>query len=295
MRPLRAALAAAALASSLAVAPSVVAAPPGPKTMVALGDSFASGPLIPVQQDDPAGCLRSSMNYAHQVADELALALTDVTCSGAQTKDMWASQQTSPEHELDQPRNPAQLRAVRPDTDVVTLQIGGNDIGFVDLARTCAEGEARGVGCEEAVAEKRPFARITATKPKIAAVIAHIASVSDAAVYVLGYPGIFKVYGEAWCPAMAAPPQDAKYLRSIQVALNTMIRQVAIESGATYVDVYRPSAGHSACDLPVLRWVEPIVPVGPAFPVHPNLTGMTAIADILTEVIWPKGLPRRTA
>lgn len=32
---------------------------------VALGDSYAAGPLIPNQIGPPLGCLRSSNNYAH--------------------------------------------------------------------------------------------------------------------------------------------------------------------------------------------------------------------------------------
>src|SRR5687767_2682895 len=119
------ALCAAALTLPLASSGSVVAAPSanaGPKAMVALGDSFASGPLVPVQYEQPWGCLRSSNNYAHQVARELDLALTDVTCSGASTKHLWETHGVSPEQEFDEygspvggtghPGNPPQLDAL---------------------------------------------------------------------------------------------------------------------------------------------------------------------------------------
>ena len=307
----------AALVAAIATAnalPTAVATPnpnAGPKTMVALGDSFASAPLVPVQYEQPWGCMRSSNNYAHQVARELDLALTDVTCSGAQTKHMEKeSQGVSPEEELAEyggsfgyegyPGNPPQLDARRPDTDVVTLQIGGNDIGFVDIARTCAEGEVAGPGCEEAVAETDPDGAIEQAARDITAVLEEIHRRSPgAAIYVLGYPGIFKIGETAGCPAMAAEETDAKYLRGIHEKLNAMIQRVADDpaqtysAAASYVDVYTPSAGHTACDLPAIRWVEPIVPVNAAYPVHPNLGGMTAIGDILVEQIWPKGLPRR--
>jgi lysophospholipase L1-like esterase len=300
------------LIASTLLGPTVDAAPRGPKTMVALGDSYASGPLVPVQYEQPWGCLRSSLNYAHQVATELDLALTDVTCSGADTDDMWSTHGVSPEAELAEhggalgydghPGNPPQLDALRPDTDVVTLQIGGNDIGFLDLALTCGEGAVSGDGCRAAVEAEQPFDRIAETAPKIAAVLEEIVRRSpSASVYVLGYPGIFKLGPDASCPEMAVGEDDAQYLRSIQEALNEMIRSVAdadaagYSDRATYVDVYTPSAGHTACDLPALRWVEPIVPINAAAPVHPNLGGMTAIRDILTEAVWPKGLPRRDA
>jgi lysophospholipase L1-like esterase len=306
------ALSVAAVAMSL-VPTAGVAAPSanaGPKSLVALGDSFASGPLVPVQYEQPWGCLRSSNNYAHQVARELDLALTDVTCSGASTKHLWETHGVSPEQEFEEygspvggtghPGNPPQLDALSPTTDIVTLQIGGNDIGFGGLATTCGEGALTGTGCREAVAAERPFEKIDATAPKIAAVLDEIHRRAPAAkVYVLGYSGIFRIGPTASCEAMGVGEEDAVYLRSIQEALNAMIETVAeaddrsYSTVTSYVDVYGPSAGHTACDLPAIRWVEPIVPVNAAAPVHPNLGGMTAIRDLLVTEIWPAGLPRR--
>jgi lysophospholipase L1-like esterase len=316
----RLALVGAVCAATLAtpfVSASVAAptAKSGPKSIVALGDSFASGPLVPVQYEQPFGCLRSSNNYAHQVARELDLALVDVTCSGASSKHMWETHGVSPEQEFNEygspvgdtghPGNPPQLDALSPTTDIVTLQIGGNDIGFGGLATTCGEGAIRGsfedTGCRQAVAAEDPFGKIAATAPKIAAVLTEIHDRAPGAkVYVLGYSAIFKIGPTARCEAMGVGEEDAQYLRSIQESLNAMIASVADApdrsySGTTrYVDVYGPSAGHSACDLPAIRWVEPIVPVNAAAPVHPNLGGMTAIRDILADEVWPKGLPRRT-
>jgi hypothetical protein len=63
------------------------------------------------------------------------------------------------------------------------------------------------------------------------------------------------------------------------VKLKQMIERAADQTGATYVDLYAPSAGRTACDLPALRWVEPIVPVNAAFPIHPNVNGMRGFAD----------------
>ena len=292
--------------------PAADAWPRPPKTMVALGDSFASGPLIPVGSEQPTTCFRSSNNYAHQVARSLALQLVDMTCSGAETVDMRHPQVPTPENYLDplavfvgdirfdyEPKqvNPPQFTALRKNTDVVTLQIGGNDIGFLDLALTCGQGEFAGPGCKEAVAAKKPFEQIKATAPKIASVLKEIHRRSPhAKIYVLGYSGIFKIGKNASCPAMAAGEEDARYLRSVQEALNRMIRSVA-DSGrasysrnAQYVDVYTPSEGHTACDLPAIRWLEPIVPVNAAFPAHPNLGGMSAIRKILVPEIWPHEL-----
>ena len=46
-------------------------AAPASADYVALGDSYAAGPLIPLQLK-PYGCLKSSNNYAHLAAPKLA-------------------------------------------------------------------------------------------------------------------------------------------------------------------------------------------------------------------------------
>ena len=56
---------------------------------VALGDSYAAGPLIP-NQLLPLGCLKSDHNYAHLSAASIGLTLRDPSCSGATTDDMTA-------------------------------------------------------------------------------------------------------------------------------------------------------------------------------------------------------------
>src|SRR5882757_3915094 len=117
------------LASTTATA-AVAAAPLGP--YVALGDSYVSGPLIPNQVD--IGCLRSDHNYPSLVAAAIgASAFSDASCGGATTDEMTQSQ-------IDGliTVNGPQLNAVTSDDKLVTLGIGGNDIGFIGIILTCA-------------------------------------------------------------------------------------------------------------------------------------------------------------
>jgi lysophospholipase L1-like esterase len=257
----------------------------GPKTYVALGDSYAAGPLIPMQEE-PWGCLRSTNNYAKLLARRLGLTLRDATCSGAETEDMIASQGVSPEP------NPPQFDRLDTRTGLVTLQIGGNDIGFSGIAEECLRAAFEQRSCKSsyvdpATGRDELRRRIDATAPDVAAVIQGIHARSPKAdVLVLGYPSIFRVGpGPASCPAMAVGEDDAVYLRGVQEALNDMIRSAAEGNGAEYVDVYGPSAGKTACDLPVLRWVEPLVPVNAAAPIHPNLNGMAGMSDVVEAAV----------
>ncbi len=58
----------------------------GPTSYVALGDSYTAGPLIPNQQPNPLGCLKSDHNYRHLVALALQVpTFRDASYSGATT------------------------------------------------------------------------------------------------------------------------------------------------------------------------------------------------------------------
>jgi lysophospholipase L1-like esterase len=276
-----------ALAAAVGLTPVDAKPAPPSNTYVALGDSYAAGPFIPAPEA-PWGCLKSTNNYAKLLAGRLGLELRDATCSGAQTRDMTGSQGVSPEP------NPPQFDRLDRATALVTLQIGGNDIGFGGIAQTCGEAAANGESCRSQYVNPTTGAdelrrRIDETAPKVAAVIQGIHDRSPhAKVLVLGYPGIFRIGapGEpASCPAMGVGEEDAQYLQGVQVALNGMIRTAAQANHATYVDVYTASAGRTACDLPALRWVEPLVPVNAAAPIHPNLNGMLGMSDVVERAL----------
>lgn len=286
------AIAAAAAVGVVATLAGVPTAPAGASanTYVALGDSYTAGPLIPVQEE-PWGCLRSTNNYPKKLAERLGLTLRDASCSGARTDDMAGPQEVLPEP------NPPQLDRLDPQVGLVTLQIGGNDIGFAGIVETCAEAGLQGRSCRSVYVDEVTGAdelrrRIKATAPKIAGVIDVIHSrAPKAKVLVLGYPGIFRIGAAvpASCPEMVVREADAQYLRGVHEALNTMIEATAEANDATYVDVYEPSAGRTACDVPAFRWVEPIVPLHAAAPVHPNLNGMLGVSDVLLEAVRPNG------
>jgi hypothetical protein len=253
------------------------------KAYVALGDSYAAGPLIPVMEQ-PWGCLKSTNNYPKLLAKRLGLTLQDATCSGARTDDMWHPQNVSPTP------NPAQFDRLTATTGLVTLQIGGNDIGFGSIAQDCGSAAVQGQSCRSQFANPdgtdKLDQRIAGALPKVVDVVNGIKARSpQAKIYLLGYPSIFRLGPVASCPAMGVGEADAQYLRGVQEKLNGMVAQAATSAGATYFDIYAPSAGRTACDLPVLRWVEPLVPVNAAAPIHPNLNGMRGVSDLLEQAI----------
>ncbi len=254
---------------------------PPPDTYVALGDSFVAGPLIPVQDTGPtAGCLRSSNNYPHLVAPSTGLPkFVDVSCSGAQTKHMMEEQGVNPGP------NPPQFNALSLTTGLVTIGIGGNDIGFSNVGTTCGQAFLTGGSCQNSFTP--PLSeRIAATAPKVDVVLDAIRSLApQARILVTNYLPIFPegpdpITGIEGCPPqMPINPADVPFLRGVQKQLNQMLADQAAANGAVLVDAYTAGIGHDACKDPVTRWVEPAVFVPLAAPVHPNLAGMQAVAN----------------
>jgi lysophospholipase L1-like esterase len=269
------------LISMLVLAAPAVAAPD--PAYVSLGDSYTAGPFIPLQVP-PFGCLKSNNNYPNLTARNLGITLKDASCSGAETEDMTSPQGVDP----DGP-NPPQFDSLTKHTRIVTLQIGGNDIGFSSIARDCTSTTNEGTPCQDRyVHDGRDeiSERIQATAPKVAAVLQGIHARSPRArVLVVNYAAILPDEGPGCWPQMPITDGDVPYVRAKQKELNAMMATQAAANGAELIDWYTASIGHDACKPPVIRWVEPVVPVNAAAPVHPNLGGMIGASEVLTAAL----------
>ena len=262
--------------------PTSASAAPPPGRYVALGDSFTSGPVIPTQVD--LNCVRSNRNYPSIVAGTIpSSSFADVSCGGATTGDIL----NPGSGQLGQ-QVPAQISAVNAATALVSLGIGGNDIGFSSIINTCAEDSLDnpfGTPCRDrytAGGTDQLRARITATVPKITAVLQAIrAKAPNARVVVLGYIAILPDSGYGCWPKVPVAFGDVPYLRGVQKALNSMLASTAAANGATYVDVYTPSIGRDACKGSSTRWVEGLIPENSAAPFHPNARGEQGMASVL--------------
>jgi hypothetical protein len=245
---------------------------------VSLGDSYAAGPFIP-NPVLPLGCLKSDHNYPHLAAPSIG-PLKDPSCSGAKTGDMANPQSI----EIDGP-NPPQFNSLSATTEVVSLTIGGNDIGFSEVAQSCITFNPFSSPCRDKYnsgGHDQLAERIEATAPKVAAVLQGIHARSPGArVYVLNYPAIFPETGNGCWPQMPVSFSDAPYLRATEQRLDAMIATQAAANEATLVNWYQASIGHDACKSSSVRWVEPLIPNQPAAPIHPNLAGMQGAANLL--------------
>ncbi|HEX3591231.1 MAG TPA: SGNH/GDSL hydrolase family protein [Pseudonocardiaceae bacterium] len=253
---------------------------------VALGDSYASGPLIPNQSLHPVGCGRSDHDYAGDLARSMGIpSLVDVSCGGADTTDM-TSPQSVPLGGTNQP----QFDALTAATDLVTVTIGGNDIGFTSIVETCAEQSITnpfGAPCRKhytAGGTDQLAAAVDATAPKVAAVLAGIRQrAPHARVVVVGYLRILPPTTGCW-PVMPIAAGDVPYLDGVEHELNAMLGARAAAAGDVFVNPGN-TTGHDVCQPESRKWVEGVVPTNLAFPVHPNAAGMAEVASLLRAAV----------
>lgn len=247
---------------------------------VALGDSYAAGLGLPPYTNQPAsGCSQSAENYAHQVASEWELLLNDASCSGAVAANIVGTPQQTGEGTA-----PPQSQALNSDTQVVTVSIGGNDLGFAAIAEYCtaltADGPILGdLQLDNCRSHFQPDAGTDllqqrlkeVVEPAVRAALASIvAAAPNAVVIVVGYPaitpdaahtpagGCFRSALESGSGSGAGPGPfaanafpftdvDVPYLHSIEAGLNATLKRQAEAAGAIFIDTFADSQAHSAC------------------------------------------------
>jgi lysophospholipase L1-like esterase len=255
---------------------------------VALGDSYTAGPLIAEQLPDPTGCLRSDHNYPHLVATALPVSsFQDASCSGAGTGEMTAPQDVNPG-----PPNPPQFDRLEKATQLVTIEIGGNDIGFEEIVRACAPADRSSTPCQDRYVhggDDEIKDRIAKTGPKVGDVLDGIRKRSpNARIFLVNYLSILPETGSGCWPQVPFADADVPYLRTKQHELNAELAKQAAAKKATLVDAFTSSVGHDACQPAGIRWVEPIIGFSGAAPLHPNRLGMECTAVAALGAIAPR-------
>ncbi|MER5275967.1 SGNH/GDSL hydrolase family protein [Streptomyces sp. NPDC002809] len=291
----------------LANAPQAAAA--AAHEWVALGDSYTAG-VIPAAGDTfevpRDGCERTDLSYPQVIDRDLGglIELTNVSCGAATIEDVTFRAQEpigrhlppfSEDPDYPFPPVPPQSAAVGDGTDVVTVGVGGNTLGFEGILRTCLElgSGSGGVGtpCRDALADGIPdrLAKVSKDYDAMLAVLHERAP--GARILAVGYPTVIPKdtskcrYNdlEQFGPITQG---DLDWLRQdVMEPLNKAIEKSAGSHDATgFVDLYDSSRNHSVCDGG--KWVEGILADGfqPAL-VHPNARGHRNASDHVTAAI----------
>ncbi|RZS36399.1 lysophospholipase L1-like esterase [Herbihabitans rhizosphaerae] len=237
---------------------------------VALGDSFTSGTGVPAQVD--LVCTRSDRNYPSLLAAAIKPAkFVDVSCGGATTKDLTGRQFgiVAPQYD-----------ALTKDTDLVTMGMGGNDVGFAEIIVRCGAlslTNPLGSPCKDSLTaggKDQLRERFTAFAPKLGEAVRGIKErAPKARVVLVGYPAILPPKDGCF-PIVPISRGDVAYLDGVNQLLNSIVAEQAAANGAEFVDAFTSSRGHDVCTPPGTKWVEGLLPTDAAAPVHPNAAGL---------------------
>lgn len=256
-----------------------------PLRYVALGDSVAAEPGVP-DPAPPPGCQKSTNNYPSVLARRLKPAkVTDVTCSGATSADITSRAQLTADGPV-----PPQIDAVEPDTTLITVTIGGNDVGLAADAAQCRAASVDSPPCVDKFVVNGVdtiSAAIGAQLPVWAQMIDDLRGKAPRARIVLvGYPMFIRPGG--CLSEQPILPKDADYFQSKVDEIDDHEQQVAAGKKVGFFDTRPLSAGHDMCAAPDERYVEGFNVASPAEPLHPNARGAAAMADGLAAYLDDK-------
>ncbi|MFE2536020.1 SGNH/GDSL hydrolase family protein [Streptomyces sp. NPDC059371] len=276
---------------------------------VALGDSYTAG-VIPAAGDifeiPRDGCERTDLSYPQVIDRDLGglIELTNVSCGAATIEDVTFRAQEpigrhlppfSEDPDYPFPPVPPQSEAVKSGTDVITVGVGGNTLGFDEILRKCLElGQGSGgVGtpCKEELAAGIP-GKLTKVSKDYDAMLAKLHEKGPhAKILAVGYPTIIpkdtsKCRYNDLHQFLSITQGDLDWLRQdVLEPLNKAIEKSAGAHGsATFVDLYDSTRNHSVCDAG--KWVEGILDSDdrPTL-VHPNARGHRNAADHVASAI----------
>jgi lysophospholipase L1-like esterase len=258
---------------------------------VALGDSYSAGvgaEATAADHNPLDRCHRTSKAYYHEVARTFRFAKGSSfwACSGATTRDVLKGRGGEP----------PQIGRIGRDTSLITISIGGNDVGFSKVLAGCVVKFPWSKGCTRQgteIAEK-----MSDLRQNLSGLLAEItARAPYARVIVMGYPKAFSEVSGVDGDNITV--SDQRWLNARAYDLGRLIRQTAAEADARkvathapgsveFVDAYSAFAGHEvgsrdaymnglAVKLPALE-AEPRS-------YHPTIAGQHALARLFIDQI----------
>ncbi len=254
-------------------------------TVVALGSSFAAGPLIPPVVDADAG--RSGRNYPHLVAARLGADLVDLTVSGATTATILDEPQTTFTGKVYAP----QIEGVPRNADVVTITAGGNDIDYTATTLFAAFRRLDPAHpVSRMLAERFPDGlqepsdeMVETAESGLVRIVQCVADrTENARVVLVDYLTVIGggTSGGAWFDEA-----ERDLLLRMRTALEGAYQRAAARSGAELVRMSELSRDHGVDAA--APWVRGLLtdPAAGAASFHPNAAGMERVADELCRLL----------
>lgn len=269
---------------------------PPPDTYVAMGDSYQSGVGAGnYYPDTNVGgvneCLRSPNAYAPYLVGNgsIPYRLDFVACSGAKIEDLYTPQWNEPR---------SQMSHLDERTALVTVGIGGNNLGFGPLIADCVLKHFIFSSCEDAYDGQVTDALLALYDHptglnRLQTVYSDVRfSAWRGRALAFGYPRFFGLAGGSdwWSSGLLVPRcqnirvSDQLWINHKIQQLDTAIRVSAESMGLEYVDIYDASQGHELCkgDPGFLNGID----LGNRVQsFHPTAYGHTVIAGFLRDAL----------
>lgn len=229
----------------------------------ALGDSFAAG--VGANSYLERTCYTSSKSYPKLLdADTDKKLVVFPACSGTDTADVLARQ----------------IGAIPTTAKLVTVTVGGNDVGFADVMQNCFV--LPNSSCSSKIAAGAAIAASPEFTADVIAVVDGIqARAPGAKVIVAGYPLLF------WENSSGANPKYvwANEVNDETVDLNNVIEAATASAGGVFVDVEDDFAGHGIGSSS--PWINDWNWLSSTNSFHPTAAGYVAYAAAIRTVPIP--------
>lgn len=226
------------LASPSSGAPSPAAAP----LLYAMGDSYASGYGNPTETD--ASCSRSAEGYPYVASDALGMELQDRACAGATvSRGILGSQLRNVRIMA---RQLGGMKASRVPA-VVTMSIGGDDLGVYPWLAQCVEKE-----CGTAADDEKLQGQLASVEKSIRKVYTTASTLFENTAkpvfLAVGYPTPLPTELPADCLSTEGLTQDElDWFQLVMVSLNEVVRDAAAGFDFAHYVPAVSTVGHDAC------------------------------------------------
>jgi lysophospholipase L1-like esterase len=221
---------------------------------VALGDSYSSGVGAGSYIGSSGSCDRSTNAYPAlwDTANQPASYVSEA-CSGATTATVLSSQ----------------LSALSTATTLVSITVGGNDVGFSSVMETCVLESTS--SCVSAVnhAEALTASQLPGELDSVLSAIS--ADAPNARVVVLGYPDLYDLNRSSSCIGLSTT--DRTDLNQGADQLDSQIQAAAARHSDVFADVRGAFTGHEICDSG--SWLHSVNFLDISESYHPTASGQS--------------------
>jgi lysophospholipase L1-like esterase len=267
------------------------------ESLIAIGDSYSSGEGAGNYEPDSNRhndtCHRSPAAWPQRLAEDFELVtLPSLACSGARIRDVLTGRDG---HEPERRRS--QIERIPSRANVITVTIGGNDMGFGNVIRRCVLGN-----CASRSIRDRVGADIAQVGRRLPGVYEKLKKAApNATVIVSTYPRLFPRGSDlkdadgncaAWKRISA---REVDYLNEEVETANAVIAAAAKKADVEFVDVTDAFDGRELrCKGPSYMNRLRILPLETSSSsIHPTADGHARLAEVIGKQLTARGFRAR--